>query len=140
MTDAIDRTAMAAELERDEGRREQLYRCAAGKLTIGVGWNIEDRGLPAPIIDALLGYTIDDAIRDLNRELPWWQKLNERRKRALVNMTVNLGMPRLRQFRNMLACLQVEDYEGAAREALDSRWANQVGDRARRIAAMIREG
>lgn len=49
-------------------------------------------------------------------------------------------MPRLRQFRNMLACLQVEDYEGAAREALDSRWANQVGDRARRIAAMIREG
>jgi lysozyme len=55
-------------------------------------------------------------------------------------MCFNLGMPRLRQFRNMLAALEAGDFETAAREALDSRWAGQVGARAERIAAQIRDG
>jgi lysozyme len=54
-------------------------------------------------------------------------------------MALNLGWPRLSAFRNMLAALQAMDYATAAREALDSKWAKQVGARAERIAALYRE-
>lgn len=135
-----DQAALRAELTRDEGRRSHLYRCSEKKLTIGVGWNIEDNGLPDHIIDALLDHAIRETERELTERLPWWIGLSERRKRALLNMAFNLGVPRLLGFRKMLSALRAGDYQGAAREALDSRWANQVGDRAQRIAAIFREG
>ncbi len=55
-----------------------------------------------------------------------------------MNMCFNLGWPRLSSFKKMLAALQVKDYETAAREALNVRWAQQVGGRAQRIAHMIK--
>ena len=60
-------------------------------------------------------------------------------QRALANMAFNLGVPRLSQFKNMLSALEKGDYNVAAKEALDSNWAKQVGDRANRIAKVFRE-
>ena len=60
-------------------------------------------------------------------------------KRGLINMHMNIGMSRLSGFRNMLSALEDGDYETAASEALDSRWSQQVGNRAKRIADMFRE-
>jgi lysozyme len=40
----------------------------------------------------------------------------------------------------MLAALEQGDYETAAKEMLDSKWARQVGDRANRLAKMMEDG
>ncbi|WP_337997330.1 glycoside hydrolase family protein [Oleispirillum naphthae] len=131
---------MKRELVRDEGLRLAPYRCTAGRLTIGVGRNLDDMGITAEEADYLLENDIGRAMADLDRALPWWRGLSEARQRALANMCFNLGVARLMRFEGMLADLEAGDNEGAAREAMDSAWARQVGPRARRIAAMLAEG
>ena len=60
-------------------------------------------------------------------------------RRALIEMCYNMGMPRLEKFERMLSALKANDWESAAAEALNSKWAAQVGERARTLAARIRE-
>jgi len=51
-----------------------------------------------------------------------------------------MGLPSVLKFRDMLACLKKGDYEGAHREALDSKWARQDSpERAKRVAAKFLE-
>ena len=127
-------------LEQDEGFKPKPYRCSAGKLTIGYGRNLEDKGISREEASYLLHEDIRDAIKFLDQQLPWWKNLDgEARQEALVNMAFNLG-GRLLGFKKMLAALQSKDYERAADEALDSKWAGQVGQRAQRIARAFREG
>lgn len=128
------------DLIRDEASRAKPYRDSVGKLTIGVGRNLDDRGLSADEIDLLLFNDVGLAVADLDRNAPWWRSLSEARQRGLANMCFNLGWPRLSGFKNMLASLKSGDFEAAAREALQSKWAEQVGARADRIAELFRRG
>ena len=127
------------DLKRDEGVRNYPYTDTEGILTIGVGRNLEDRGLSDDEIDVLLTNDLKWVIHDLDRNLPWWRDMPSGKQRALANMAFNLGYPRLSGFRKMLAALEAGDWNGAAAEALDSRWARQVGDRAHRIATLMKE-
>ncbi len=136
----MDIARMKAELRRDEGVRLKPYRDTVGKLTIGVGRNLDDTGITEGEADRLLEDDIGRAIADLDGALPWWRNLSEIRQRAVLNMAFNLGLSRLLGFKTMLADLERGDYEGAAREAIDSRWARQIGARAQRIAMMLAEG
>jgi len=136
----MDPDLMKRELVRDEGLRLKPYRCTAGRLTIGVGRNLDDVGITAEEADYLLENDLGRAMADLDRALPWWRGLSEARQRALVNMAFNVGLSRLLGFKAMLAALQRGDWNEAAAEALASRWADQVGARAVRIAEMMREG
>lgn len=131
---------LRTELVRDEGLRLKPYIDTAGKLTIGVGRNLGDRGIAHDEALLLLDNDIRAACSDLDRNAPWWRGLSEGRQRALLNMTFNLGWPRISAFKGMLAALQSGQYLRAADEALDSAWARQVGARAARIAALIRRG
>ena len=126
------------DLIRDEGRKTKPYKDSVGVLTIGVGWNLEEHGLPDTMIEELLERSIADAVMDLNRTLPWWTTKPEPIQRGMVNMVFNLGIGRFLKFEKTIAALGVGDYETAAVEALDSRWARQVGDRAHRIAVLFR--
>lgn len=146
----MDVPQLLKELERDEGFRLKPYDDATGKelkpgdtlqgfITIGIGVNLSE-GLTYNEAMTLSAGRVARAERDARRALPSFDDLSEARKRALVNMSFNLGLPRLLGFKNMLAALAAHDYERAAAEALKSVWARQVGDRAQRIATMIREG
>ncbi len=129
---------LVRDLIRDEGLRLKPYRCSAGKLTIGVGRNLEDRGISEAEATDMLRNDISGVLDDLNRNIPWWQNLERSQRLALANMGFNLGWPRLRQFKKMLAALKDGDVDTAAREALDSRWAEQVGSRAKRITRQLK--
>jgi len=134
------KTDLVRDLVRDEGMRLKPYTDTVGKVTIGVGRNLDDVGISETEALDMLDADIDRSIEDLERNLPWLFERPEPVQRALVNMCFNLGWPRLSGFRNMLAALEAGDYDRAAAEALDSRWARQVGARAERIAALFREG
>lgn len=128
------------ELIRDEGCKLKPYRDTLGILTIGVGRNLEERGISQATSDQMLDEDIRLIESDLDRNASWWRSLSDTRRRGLLNMAFNIGWPRLSGFVNMLAALERADYETAADAALDSVWAQQVGERAKRIAGMIREG
>lgn len=132
---------LVTELERDEGIRLKPYTDTVGKLTIGVGRNLDDVGISSQEARVLLVSDIRRATLDLDRALPWWEeKLSPNRQRALINMCFNLGLGRLLGFQKMLKALEEGRWQDAHDEALDSKWAVQVGKRANRIAEMFKNG
>lgn len=124
----------------DEGVILKPYRDTVGKLTIGVGRNLDDRGISKKTAMQMLDEDITIALADLAFFLPWYKQLDAARQEALINMCFNLGIARLRGFKNMLAALQASDWQKAHDEALDSRWAKQVKQRAIRIATTFLTG
>ncbi|MHB8413913.1 MAG: glycoside hydrolase family protein [Acidiferrobacteraceae bacterium] len=136
-------TVLRSELERDEGRVPYAYRDSLGFLTIGVGHlidRIKGGRLPDSIIDALLDYDIQEKVQQLNGRFAWFEHVDEVRQRVLVNMCFNLGIEGLSEFHKMLGAVSTGDWEAAAAEMADSKWAKQVGDRATRLVAMMRTG
>jgi len=139
MTDENER-ALLRELVRDEGLRLKPYRCTAGKLTIGVGRNLEDRGITAEEADFLLLNDVKRFSAELDERLPWWKGLDPVRRRVILNMAFNLGVDGLLAFKNTLAAVKAKDWSKASAGMLSSRWASQVGLRADRLAKMMRTG
>ena len=130
------------QLRLHEGVRSKVYLCSEGYETIGVGRNISDSGIG--LSDDEIAYLLANDIARCEHELaeryPWFDDLDPVRQDAIIDMTFNLGISRLAQFQNMIAALAEERFDDAATEALDSRWARQVGQRAQTVAAMIRTG
>jgi len=136
----MDVERLYQDLRRDEGVCEKPYRDTVGKLTAGVGRNMDDVGLRPEEIQLMLKNDVADAAYDLDTRYPWWRTMTPARQNALANMCFNLGIVRLSGFKSMLAHLAKGQYDQAATEALNSKWATQVGDRAQRIAELFRKG
>ena len=128
---------LAQQLLIDEGLRLKPYRCTAGKLTIGVGRNLEDRGITEAEAMGLLDNDIKSFWGQLVVKLPWVMQAPDTVQEVLLNMCFNLGMAGLLGFKRTLALLEAKEYDAAAREMLNSVWAKQVGQRAVRLAAQI---
>lgn len=136
----MDRKRLIAQLEIDERRSRKIYIDTVGKVTGGVGRNMTDRDFSDDEIDLMLANDIDIAEQELDRVLPWWRTLNNARQNAMMNMVFNLGMTHLLGFKKALVFLQAGRWDAAANEFLDSQWSRQVGQRAMRIANLIRTG
>ena len=134
----MNKHAVARQLLIDEGLRLKPYRCTAGKLTIGVGRNLDDRGITEPEAMELLNNDIRRVWGELMTTIPWAIRAPEAVQDVLVNMGFNLGLGGLLGFKRTLAHLEAGAYQQAADAMLDSRWAEQVGERAQRLARQIR--
>lgn len=123
-----------------EGYRQFPYRCTAGKLTIGIGFNLDDTGLFEDEAKAVLSLRIMRTARQLEKHLPWITNLDPVRQAVLLDMAYNLGVPGLLKFKNTLADVQAGRYAAAAGKMLQSKWADQVGKRAVRLSQMMESG
>jgi lysozyme len=136
----IDDKALVRQIELHEGLRLKPYRCTAGKLTIGVGRNLEDRGITLSEARMLLANDLADVRNGLLNALPWVAQLDDVRQRVLIDMAFNLGLQGLLEFKRTLAAVQAGQYQQAATMMLQSRWAKQVGQRAERLSRMMVTG
>jgi lysozyme len=137
------RDIVRAQLRIDEGCVEHAYTDSEGFLTMGVGRLIDARRggrLRPDEIDFLLDNDIEDAERDARVLFPGFDGLSANRRAVLVNMAFNLGRARLAAFQRFREAVAAGAWEQAAAEMLDSRWADQVGARAKRLAQQMREG
>ena len=144
-----------------EGLRLQVYKDTLGIDTIGIGRNLEDRGITKeelewmdiPNIDVVyeMGITEADAVYlatndvqivedELVRAHPCVDRLDSVRQLILMDMAFNMGVPRLCKFVKMWNAIHEEDYPTAAKEMLDSRWANQVKSRSTKLANAMHNG
>ena len=144
-----------------EGLRLQVYEDSLGIATIGIGRNLEDRGItpeelawmdiPNMAIVHTMGITEADAVylaqndvqiveEELLRSHPCVENLDAVRQLVLVDMAFNMGVPRLGKFKKMWAAIHENNFEEAAKEMLDSRWANQVKSRATKLAHAMHTG
>lgn len=139
----FDKSALKCQLKIDEGVKDSAYTDSLGYLTIGVGRLIDNRKggrLSQSEIDLLLDNDIQGKEQELDKSLPWWRSLSDARQQVILNMAFNLGVDGLLGFKNTLSMVQSGDYVGAAGGMLKSKWAGQVGDRAKRLAEMMKKG
>jgi lysozyme len=127
-------------LIRHEGMELKPYKDTVGKLTIGVGRNLDDRGISEEEAMYLLRNDIEIHARELADRFPVVRDLSGARYYVLVNMCFNIGIHRLAGFQRMWAAIDRHDYASASLEMLDSKWAKQVGKRAEELAEIMRVG
>ena len=156
-----DKDLLMQKLVEHEGLRLQVYEDSLGIATIGIGRNLEDRGItpeelewmdiPNMAIVHTLGITEADAMylaqndvqiveEELLRSHPCVENLDAVRQLVLVDMAFNMGVPRLGKFKKMWAAIHENNFDEAAKEMLDSRWANQVKSRATKLAHAMHTG
>jgi len=133
-------TALEDQLIDHEGLELKPYQCTADKLTIGVGRNIEDRGITEDEARYLLKNDIKIVEDELLEKKPVVAGLDAVRQRVLVDMGFNVGLPILMKFQNMWAAIEEEDWDEASAQMMDSRWAKQVGRRAERLSQAMKTG
>ena len=127
------------QIKRHEGLRLKVYRCPAGKLTIGYGRNLEDNGISEEEADYLLINDLHFVEESLARRLAFWENMPKGVQQVLINMGFQLGINGLMAFRRTLALLDAGNYGAAADEMLNSRWAKQTPGRAKELAQIVRE-
>ena len=146
----------AAELIKNhEGFRETVYRCKAGRRTIGYGYNLDANplqlesseiahycksGITEAEAEKLLNDMIAKCTHELTVKLGCFTALSDNRKAALVDMTYNLGIDGFMGFKATIAHLTRQEWTQAAASMLASRWAAQVGGRARDLAGIVVTG
>ncbi len=136
----IKRSFVIAFLMRHEGLELRPYGDTVGKLTIGYGRNLDDKGITREEAQMLLEHDVTEGIAEAMRAFVWLPKLDEVRAAVIVEMVTSLGLPRFLTFKKCIAAVQAWDYATAADEMIDSQWRAQVGARAYRLAAQMRTG
>ncbi len=127
------------QLKRHEGLKLKPYKCTAGKLTIGYGRNLDDVGITEIEAEDLLYHDLKKIKHNLSLR-GFYVALSGARADAIDNMAFNIGISGLFKFKKMIAAIESQDYELAAKEMLDSKWAKQVPNRANELAEQMRTG
>ena len=156
-----DKDLLMEKLVAHEGMRLDVYQDTLGINTIGIGRNLDDRGITKDELDWMdypsIEYVYSDGIteadaiylaqndvqiveEELLRAHPCVEELDAVRQLVLVDMAFNLGVPRLCKFKKMWAAIEAKDFPTAAKEMLDSRWANQVKSRSTKLAHAMHHG
>ena len=156
-----DKSIFIQKLIEHEGLMLQVYKDSLGIDTIGIGRNLEDRGISDEELEDMgidsidhvysFGITEADAIllaendvQIVEKELldahPCIAGLDAVRQLVLMDMAFNMGVPRLCKFKKMWAAIHDNNFTVASKEMLDSRWANQVKSRSTKLAHAMYSG
>lgn len=132
------KSAEIAQLAIDEGYKRCAYKDSLGKKTIGFGHLIlpgeSFKCIGPDVAVSLLREDYDRAERSVLNRYPW---AKGEVKFVLINMTYQLGPNGVAKFKNTLQHLADNQFDAAAVELLNSKWAYQTEDRAARLAARI---
>ena len=133
----------------DEGCVNEVYLDHLGYATFGIGHLVlesdpehgQDVGtcVSDDRIKECFEKDIANVFEDLDRNLSWWRELPDDLLLVIANMSFNLGITRLLKFKNFLNAMKTKDWDKAAVEMIDSRWAIQVGPRAVRLRDRVLE-
>jgi len=138
----MDLQVVRETLKQDEGEVLHAYQDHLGYWTIGYGRLIDKRrggGITQREAEFLLDSDISRVVDQLATRTDFLSH-PEGVQHALINMAFQLGVNGLMSFRKMWGHLDLREYEAAADEALNSRWAQQTPERAKRVTDMMRSG
>lgn len=127
-------------IKEDEGFRAHVYTCPAGKLTVGFGRNLEDRGVTIGEAEYMLQNDVNVMYRVLDQDFAFFKNLSVARQVVLISMAYQMGVSGLKRFRKMISALFIGDYDTAAFEMQNSRWYRQTTNRAERLIKSMQEG
>ena len=126
-------------LIRLEGYRQHPYKCTEGKLTCGIGRNLDDKGLSFEESCYLADNDLKECLEEASK-FDWFQRLDQYREDAVLLMIFQLGVGGFKKFKKMIAAIEDKNWPLAAAEMLDSLWAKQTPQRAQDMAFMMEFG
>ena len=142
-------------LKKHEGFRNKVYKCTAGKDTIGYGYNIAanplklsaleirsfyDIGITEAKAEVLLKLCCNMMESQLTKELNWFNDLDSNSRYVILNMSYNIGVRGLLGFHTTLSLIKDGKLAEASTQMLRSKWANQVKIRAIELSTILRTG
>lgn len=136
----------------EEGFSEKPYRDSLGYPSAGTGFKLGPAGAPLSYYtfkitkinsDFLLSSLVNDVAAKIVKNAtisPAYTMCNQARKDILLSMDYQLGEGGLDDFEKLMSAIVRGDYDAAAAEMLNSKWARQTPARAKRQAAVMRAG
>jgi lysozyme len=155
MSEQVKKNPTIEQLKRHEGFQERVYKCTAGRDTIGYGYNLSANplalsnyeivgfiksGIRKDLAETILKVHVAQIETVLKKTFPYFEMLNEARRAVLINMAFNMGLVGLFAFKNTLRMIEAGDYDGAAINMLRSKWATQVKGRAVELSNQMKTG
>ena len=133
---------LADRIKRHEGFRDRIYLDSEGFVTGGYGHHFYPGSrLPVDVAEVLFKQDLALAVSDYAKiASSIRRKLNTVRARVIVEMIFNMGLQKVLQFRKMWAAVEVDDWPEAKAQLLDSKWRQQVGQRAVELAEIFEKG
>ena len=133
---------LLASVKKHEGYRNKVYLDTLGKRTVGVGhlcvedfWE-DDKEYEEKFLMTILEHDLQTAIKGAERLLKGCSILDSLAKEIIIEMVFQLGETGVSKFKNMLEALENgPDYQTAAIEMLDSKWAKQTPNRAQNMSS-----
>ena len=132
-------------VKKHEGYRNKVYLDTLGKRTVGVGhlcvedfWE-DDKEYEEKFLMTILEHDLSSAIKGANDLMAenGCMDMNEKAHEIIIEMVFQLGKTGVSKFRNMWKALSALDYSTAAEQMLDSRWAKQTPNRAKRMSELM---
>ena len=124
-------------IKESEGFRSKVYHCTEGHDTIGYGFAIKDLVLSRDICDQILETKVAELKLIVNQKIPFIEDLPDVVQEVLYEMYYQMGNS-LFKFKKTLKHLENKDYRLAAKEMLDSRWAGQTPNRAKKLSNYVK--
>ena len=125
-------------IKHHEGFVEHVYDDSLGIPTIGYGFAIKDLILDQDIAEEILLRKLQKLKNNANRRFSWLEDMPLEVKEVVLNMCYQLGITGFSKFRKAISAMQENDWEEAADEMLDSKWAKQTPNRAKELSNIVR--
>jgi len=122
----------------NEGYRTHMYKCPAGKNTIGIGHNLDANPIPKEAVDIIFHDDIKHVMEDLDTHFQWWREKPHNVKVMLLDFVFNVGITVALNFKNTMKMIETDDFQGASVNLLKSRYAEQVPRRAKYNSELLR--
>lgn len=158
VTQELDMNKLIKFITKHEGKRNKVYKDSLGIPTIGVGFNLTRADAPKILksldldynkvlsgeqsltdreINLILTYDINRAISDAKKFIKNFDTLPTDAKTAIIDMSFNMGLGRLQQFKKFKNAIETNNFELAAKEMKDSNWYKQVKNRGIELVRMV---
>ena len=125
-------------IRKHEGYRAKVYKDTLGYDTIGYGFAIKDLELDEDICAIILRRKLESLIRTVNFKYGWFKSMPDEVQNVIIEMCYQLGVSGFGKFVKTIGYLQTFQFEKAADEMLDSRWAKQTPNRAKALSDIVR--
>lgn len=126
--------SLVENIKESEGFRGMPYDDTEGYPTIGYGTKLP---LSEKEAELLLEHRLDGFKKELHVKLPHLNIPPEAWD-VVYEMAYQLGVPRFMKFQKMITALVGNNYELAADEGMDSLWAKQTPNRAKKLMDRLR--
>jgi len=145
----MNKDKLREELAEDEGCKFEIYLDHLGLPTFGIGHLVKEDdpeygqpvGTPVDEERVRRVFSLDIAvtIEDCRSLYDDFDELPEEAQLIIANMMFNMGRPRLSKFVGMKREVDARRFDAAADEMVDSRWHDQVPNRAKRLVKRMRD-